>query len=207
MVWEKLRARRSNEDRSSETQRALIQATIEVVYREGYAGTSVATIAEEAGLTRGAVLHHFGNRAGLMAETVRRVYEEGRGQFLDMAAKRTEPFFLREMPGLVWDGACSKSGIAVLDILWSTRNDPQLQRAVMPVSEQIEDDATALYQSNFGGNDEHARAMARILIWSARGLGMNRALSPGSAPPEPEIALLGQMLAMLDPSGPARRSK
>jgi AcrR family transcriptional regulator len=48
--------------RSAETHARLIEATIGAVFDDGYAGATMARIAERAGVTRGAIQHHFGDR-------------------------------------------------------------------------------------------------------------------------------------------------
>lgn len=57
-------------DRSEATQAQLVQAAIEVVRSRGYQGASVFEVAKAAGLTPGAIQHHFGTKAVLMTRVV-----------------------------------------------------------------------------------------------------------------------------------------
>ena len=58
--------RRTQGERSASTRARLLDATVECLTRYGYAGTTTPRIAEMAGLTRGAQVHHFGSKHELM---------------------------------------------------------------------------------------------------------------------------------------------
>lgn len=66
-------------ERTEASRRALIDATITLLAREGYRAASVARIQEESGLSRGLVNYHFGSKLKLMkavVERIRTVYKE-----------------------------------------------------------------------------------------------------------------------------------
>lgn len=52
----------TGEKRSAETYARLINAAVDEVFDHGYAGATMTRIAKRAGLTRGAIQHHFGDR-------------------------------------------------------------------------------------------------------------------------------------------------
>jgi AcrR family transcriptional regulator len=52
--------------RGVERRRAMVGAAIELFARQGVRGTGVAAIAERAGATPSALIHHFGSKAGLV---------------------------------------------------------------------------------------------------------------------------------------------
>src|SRR5262245_10309114 len=49
----------------------LIEATIDVMARKGYAGTTMADVAKQAGLSSGIVNFHFETKENLLAETLK----------------------------------------------------------------------------------------------------------------------------------------
>ncbi|MEU6559513.1 helix-turn-helix domain-containing protein [Nocardia nova] len=58
-------ARRTQSERSEQTTTALIQAGTTLFGQHGYARTSMAAVAAEAGMTTGAAYHHFDNKVSL----------------------------------------------------------------------------------------------------------------------------------------------
>jgi AcrR family transcriptional regulator len=58
-------ARRTQAERSDATSSKLVSAARELFGRDGYAATSIETVAAAAGVTKGAAYHHFGNKAAL----------------------------------------------------------------------------------------------------------------------------------------------
>ncbi|HTR75236.1 MAG TPA: helix-turn-helix domain-containing protein [Solirubrobacterales bacterium] len=57
--------------RSHATRQRLLDAAVQVLVEEGYAGISASTVARRAGVSRGAHQHHFANRQTLVIESVR----------------------------------------------------------------------------------------------------------------------------------------
>ncbi|MGH8994184.1 MAG: TetR/AcrR family transcriptional regulator [Acidimicrobiia bacterium] len=64
--------RRTQEERSAATRGALMTAARELFARDGYAATGREAIVERAGVTRGALYHHFADKEALF----RAVFEE-----------------------------------------------------------------------------------------------------------------------------------
>ena len=64
--------RRTQAQRTAATQAALLEAGRDLFATHGYAAVSTQAIVDAAGVTRGALYHQFGDKAGLFAE----VYEQ-----------------------------------------------------------------------------------------------------------------------------------
>jgi AcrR family transcriptional regulator len=60
------RARRSHAERTAETRERVIQAVVDSIAEVGYQRTTSAQIARRAGVTWGAVQHHFGDKDGIL---------------------------------------------------------------------------------------------------------------------------------------------
>ena len=68
--------RRTQSERSDETTSALIAAAQDRFGRDGYRATSIETIAEAAGVTKGAAYHHFDGKADLFRAVFVREQEQ-----------------------------------------------------------------------------------------------------------------------------------
>lgn len=70
------RPRRTQADRSATTTAALVRAARQLFADQGFAATSRDQIAERAGVTRGALYHHFESKTAVAAAVVAELEEE-----------------------------------------------------------------------------------------------------------------------------------
>ena len=103
------RPRRTQEQRSAQMRARLLDATIECLVRYGYAGTTTPRVAEMAGVTRGAQVHHFGSKNELVLAALKH-----------LAAKRTAAG-VAEVGNLA---AAADPLAAVLELLWELHQGP-----------------------------------------------------------------------------------
>ena len=82
-------ARRSKNE-AEETKEHIIDAAIKLFLRDGVAHTTLEKIAAEAGYTRGAVYHHFENKATLLLELSREAHPPAESMFNSVAVRSTE---------------------------------------------------------------------------------------------------------------------
>ncbi|MEV4612536.1 TetR/AcrR family transcriptional regulator [Kitasatospora sp. NPDC049258] len=69
-------SRTPQQDRSRATRRRLLEAAVECLAELGWNGSTVAVVAERAGVTRGAAQHHFPTREDLFTAAVEHVASE-----------------------------------------------------------------------------------------------------------------------------------
>ena len=67
------RASRTQQERREDTRARLLAATIECLVEHGYAGTTTQRVQDRAGLSRGALLHHFATKEALLVAAVSHV--------------------------------------------------------------------------------------------------------------------------------------
>ena len=65
-----LRPRRSHSERTAKTRARVIAAVVESIDEVGFHRTTGSEIARRAGVTWGAVQHHFGGKDGMLAAVV-----------------------------------------------------------------------------------------------------------------------------------------
>lgn len=62
--------------KSASTRTAIVEAAIQCIVKYGYAKTTTPRIAEEAGLSRGAMMHHFSNRLTVIQSAITHLHEK-----------------------------------------------------------------------------------------------------------------------------------
>ncbi len=72
----KKRQRRTQQERRESTRTALLDATVHCLGRDGYAQTSISAIVEQAGVSRGALLHHYPTKNELVANAIVHFYRQ-----------------------------------------------------------------------------------------------------------------------------------
>jgi AcrR family transcriptional regulator len=73
-------SKRSRAEAAAETMARLVAVAREAFAEEGYGAVSLDALAARAGVTRGALHHHFGNKAGLFRAVVEQIDAEIGGQ-------------------------------------------------------------------------------------------------------------------------------
>ena len=96
------RGRRSHAERTAETREKIIEAVVATIDELGFRKTTAAEIAKRAGVTWGAVQHHFGGKDGILAA----VLEDSFGRFAErIAAIPSEAGSIEERVSRFVDGA------------------------------------------------------------------------------------------------------
>ena len=99
-----------------ETRAALLATARKVFSERGYADTSMDDLTAQAGLTRGALYHHFGDKKGLLLAVVEQIDAEMDGRLQAISDSAAEP----------WDGFRRRCR-AYLEMAL----EPEIQRIVL----------------------------------------------------------------------------
>jgi AcrR family transcriptional regulator len=194
------RPRRTQEQRTADTRAALFVAAVATIERLGYAGANNASIADEAGVSRGAITHHFTTRAAFMAEVVGWVFEQETRIFRDLMEQGRVGSRLSDWPALLWDVFSRPSGVAVMEILVASRSDPELAALVLPMQAEVEKAGAANFLRTIGGKQLDMAAI-RLVVWAIRGMTMGRNFIDDPADMENAVALFSRLLDRAVPSG------
>ena len=115
----------------------LLDATVECLMAKGYSGLSTNDVVRAAGVSRGALAHHFPTRAELMAAAGERLIEQAaaefRTTFLDLPAKRQT---VADALDLLWTYYEGPTFLALLELIVAARTNPEL-RAVLADGPEI----------------------------------------------------------------------
>ena len=99
-----------------ETRAALLAMARKVFKEHGYAETSMDDLTAQAGLTRGALYYHFGDKKGLLAAVVDQIDDEMDQRLKTISDNAEDP----------WDGFCNRCR-AYLEMAL----EPEFQRIVL----------------------------------------------------------------------------
>ena len=130
--------RRTQAERSATTRARILNAAINCLYKQGYGATTTVSVAANAKVSRGAMLHHFPSKADLMLATLTHALEVNGANFDRAAARFDDPWErCAALPDLRLDAAKQPAGVAFTEIMVGARSDetvrsrfPEFQRAL-----------------------------------------------------------------------------
>ena len=130
--------RRTQAERSEETSGRAIDAAIKCLYRDGYSATTTISVAAEAGISRGALLHHFPTKVDLIVavalEVVRRSQNKRR-EFITAQPRGLARF--AAITDASWATLQEPAAMTLLEILMASRGDPELAARLPAVMETM----------------------------------------------------------------------
>lgn len=191
------RARRTQAERSETARKALIDAAIKLLNSHGYAGATLSLIAQEAGVTRGCILHQFGTRAQLMTEVVKATYEENRALYVHVIGESPSGGRkFSDWPEVVWPILRRPASTAVLEILQGCRSDPELAELLRPAQAEIERSALE-FSEILDHSDPRHRAIFRMIVATLRGLSY-QTLTASPADLDDAVRLLTDLIVLYE---------
>ncbi len=174
--------RRSQAQRSTATREALLDATIACLVQDGYANTTTARVAERAGVSRGAHLHHFQTRQALVAAAAERLTTL-RGEQMLIAVERLPGGRARFAAGLdlLWATYADPLYQAALDLWTHARTDPELRALLVDVERMLDRQTLEITRQAFpqlAASPDFER-LIQMALATARGLALLDTLHPG----------------------------
>lgn len=198
------RSRRPQAERSADTQNRLIDAAISCLHRLGYGATTVTLVAQEAGVSRGAMTHQYPAKTDLMLAVVQAVFEADSRHYEQTVAAMPPLEWMHRLPAIMWDVLSRPSAIAVTEIMLAARSDAELAQQLRTMQADIdvrshawivERLAVANLQDRPDGNAVH-----RLFVAAVRGLALEALFRRDQASVEEPIQVLTEVLHLLYPA-------
>jgi AcrR family transcriptional regulator len=194
-------ARRTQAERSAATRALLIDAAIDSLVEHGWAATTSVEVCARAGVTRGALVHHFPSLPALLAAALQALYDEAAphgptGEGVPSGAT------VSELIDATWERISAPRFKAMLEAWLAMANDHELAADIGPVVQRF----AALVGPDQLASDVLADAERRTCYLMAReamlGLALGRATNGGAPLPHEAAVLdaLRQGARRLDPS-------
>ena len=131
------RTRLTQDEKTAETRRRLLDAAIACLIDRGYANTTTSEIAERAGLSRGAQLYHFPKKEELLTSAVEHLFELMFGEMKEKVGRLTDENDRRAMAiDLLWEIAGGRLATAWLELVVASRTDAYLRESVRAVNDR-----------------------------------------------------------------------
>lgn len=174
-------ARVPQEERTRLMRARLLDATVDLLVERGFTGTTTTLVAERAGASRGALLHHFPSKNDLVVAAVEHVMT-ARGVELEVAAAGLHGRDTRRVLDLLAEHVTSRVFTAALELWVAARTDQTLREAVAPLELKVGRQTHRLTVRLLGADESRpgVRELVQATLDLARGLALAETLNDDS---------------------------
>ena len=128
--------RRTQAQRTAQTRQALLDAALSCLVDLGFARTTTTEVAGRAGVSLGALVHHFPAKSELLTATVAHLLERRLAEFraaaAGLCAERTD-----EVLDLLWSAFSGPTFVAWVELWVGARTDPVLAGSVVAMGDDF----------------------------------------------------------------------
>jgi len=131
-------------EKSALTRQAILEAAVRSFVEHGYAKTTTAMIAEEASVSRGAMMHHFPSRSAVMNAVVGYLHVRRLNEYralmsdIDSPDQQLTRKAIKTSVESAWKYVNLPSFVAYQELLAAARTDKELAKAVGEVEQDFE---------------------------------------------------------------------
>ena len=165
--------------KSENTRHAILDAAIRCFYEFGYNNTTTEKIAKEAGVSRGAMLHHFPSRAQLIKASVRHLNEQRIELYRreeSVIQEGAEHSRVEEGIDAYWNQLNTPAFVVFHELQVAARTDKELREVLIPAIEEFDRlalEATRELFPDLAMSEEFRRANS-LSMYLLEGLAANR---------------------------------
>ena len=127
--------------KSEQTRRSILDAAVACFYELGYANTTTDSVAKKAGVSRGAMLHHFPTRFELIKAAVNPLSQTRLSRFAEEESRinrDAEHTRVEEGIDAFWKQLSSPEYVVFHELKVAARTDPELEKALVPALQDFE---------------------------------------------------------------------
>ena len=120
--------------KSVQTRVTILEAAIDCLQRHGYGRTTTQLIAEMAGISRGAMLHHYATKQDLIASVIDYTMYKRMEVFIDGVRALKDSDRIADVAGMevVWESLLTREFGAYLELSIAARTDAELAEIFLP---------------------------------------------------------------------------
>ncbi len=174
-----LEAREPQQDRSRATRARLLESAIACLAELGWSASTVAVVAEHAGVSRGAAQHHFPTREALFTAALEHVTIERGEQLRHEVAERRSELDTVAIVELVFELFTGTFFRAALMLWVAAASEPQLREQIVALEARIGREVHRVVLDLLGVDEQipGVRETVQATLDLARGLGLANLLS------------------------------
>ena len=178
--------RRSQEDRRTETCARLRDATIALISERGYVNTTTIDISKRAGVSRGALLHHYPHKIDLIVEAAAYTWSDAIAQIRDLSqALSSGELDVDSFVEGVWTRVFRASSVTMtLDLMSAARSDEQLRERISGHLQDLFEAYDEIAEQAFadsGLSKGQRRVLVSLTTCTIRGLKLQELMHPDPA--------------------------
>ncbi|WP_043532586.1 TetR/AcrR family transcriptional regulator [Litchfieldella xinjiangensis] len=127
--------RQTQEERSRQTQARVIKATIDCILEKGIRATSTVDVARKAGVSRGALMHHYPSKESLMQATLDDLLNREVDSVREMAMRvKAGDLDFDTLLLALHEHFKGDMYMVTLEYLTTARTDPAIMEVLMPLA-------------------------------------------------------------------------
>jgi len=127
--------------KSAEMRIVILEATVECLVSHGYAGLSTQLVTKRAGVSRGAMHHHFQSKMQLVAAVTEYIFYKRMQRFLtdfEVGVLLGDEDVVESATEIYWQSIQTREYAAYVEIANAARTDRQLAEIFIPLSERFD---------------------------------------------------------------------
>lgn len=186
------------------TREILLDAAMMSLVEDGYAGTTTQRVQDRAGVSRGALLHHFGSKAELFVAATHHIADRRLARVREIAEQaHSTSDARRQVIQAIRDAMTGPPFQAAMELWAASRTDPELRAALLPAERRLGTALRELFDAVVQIDDlDLARVRYESLLALLRGLELTRIMKREAVVAD---LVVEQWLADLDAWEAARR--
>jgi AcrR family transcriptional regulator len=169
---------RPGQVRSVQTRKRLLDATVDCLVDHGYAGTTMQRVQARAGVSRGALVHHFPSMEDLLVGAIQHVARRQLDQLrLALASLSGDEDERDQTVHLLHSFMSGPLFLAGLELWLAARTNPSLRTALVPVERELGREIRAAVGSDSANKLTKTADLDELLV-VLRGLAITSVLRP-----------------------------
>lgn len=126
--------------KSAEMRIVILEAAIDCLVTSGYSNLSIQSIAVRAGISRGAMHHHFASKMQIVAATIEYTFYRRMQNFLVdfFNATKKDPNVVGQAADLHWNSVETREYGAYIQLAIAARTDAELNEYFMPAARRFD---------------------------------------------------------------------